>query len=158
MLQIRARTGRPSWAHTRKAKVAAKPELPQISTAYKQQPEGERIIPRNKYVEIQEERPVTPKKAKWAEFRTCKYTTEAIVSDGIDRANWGKFAQSQPARSTIPRSRRRRPMPASKQSRRSATAKEKEESHEAGGEANSKVKTSHLTNRESLDAFGQVPF
>ena len=35
-----------------KAKVAAKPELVQISTAYKQQPEGEKTIPRNKYVEI----------------------------------------------------------------------------------------------------------
>jgi hypothetical protein len=52
-------------------------------TGYKQQPEDEKTIPRNKYVEIREERPDTPEKAKWAEFKTCKYTTEAIVSDGI---------------------------------------------------------------------------
>ena len=73
-----------------KAKVAAKPELVQISTAYKQQPEGEKTIPRNKYVEIRAEKPDTPEKAKWPEFKTCKYTTEAIVSDGIDKGELRK--------------------------------------------------------------------
>jgi ParB family chromosome partitioning protein len=73
-----------------KAKVAAKPELVQISTAYKQQPEGEKTIPRNKYVEIREEKPDTPEKAKWPEFKTCKHTTEAIVSDGIDKGELRK--------------------------------------------------------------------
>jgi ParB family chromosome partitioning protein len=73
-----------------KAKVAAKPELVQISTAYKQQSEGEKTIPRNKYVEIREEKPDTPEKAKWPEFKTCKYTTEAIVSDGIDKGELRK--------------------------------------------------------------------
>ena len=73
-----------------KAKVAAKPELVQISTAYKQQPEGEKTIPRNKYVEIREEKPDTPEKAKWPEFKTCKYITEAIVSDGIDKGELRK--------------------------------------------------------------------
>ena len=73
-----------------KAKVAAKPELVQISTAYKQQTEGEKTIPRNKYVEIREEKPDTPEKAKWPEFKTCKYTTEAIVSDGIDKGELRK--------------------------------------------------------------------
>jgi len=73
-----------------KAKVAAKPELVQISTAYKQQPEGEKTIPRNKYVEIREEKPDTPEKAKWQEFETCKYTTDAIVSDGIDKGELRK--------------------------------------------------------------------
>jgi ParB family chromosome partitioning protein len=73
-----------------KAKVAAKPELVQISTAYKQQPEGEKAIPRNKYVEIREGKPDTPEKAKWPEFKTCKYTTEAIVADGIDKGELRK--------------------------------------------------------------------
>ncbi|MFZ0270326.1 MAG: chromosome partitioning protein ParB [Acidobacteriaceae bacterium] len=73
-----------------KAKVAAKPELVQISTAYKQQPEGEKTIPRNKYVEIREEKPDTSEKAKRPEFKTCKYTTEAIVSDGIDKGELRK--------------------------------------------------------------------
>lgn len=73
-----------------KAKVAAKPELVQISTAYKQQLEGENTIPRNKYVEIREEKPDTPEKAKWPEFKTCKYTTEAIVSEGIEKGELRK--------------------------------------------------------------------
>jgi ParB family transcriptional regulator, chromosome partitioning protein len=73
-----------------KAKVAAKPELVQISTAYRQQPEGEKTIPRNKYVEIRDEKPDTPEKAKWPEFKICKYTTEAIVSDGIDKGELRK--------------------------------------------------------------------
>jgi ParB family chromosome partitioning protein len=73
-----------------KAKVAAKPELVQISTAYKQPQEGEKTIPRNKYVEIREEKPDTPEKAKWPEFKTCKYTTDAIVSEGIDKGELRK--------------------------------------------------------------------
>jgi ParB family chromosome partitioning protein len=73
-----------------KAKVVAKPELVQISTAYKQRSEGEKTIPRNKYVEIREEKPDTPEKAKWPEFKTCKYTTEAIVSDGVDKGELRK--------------------------------------------------------------------
>jgi len=76
-------------AHVQK-QVAAKPELVQISTAYRQQPEGEKAIPRNKYVEIREEKPDTPEKAKWPEFKTCKYTTEAIVADGIDKGELRK--------------------------------------------------------------------
>jgi ParB family chromosome partitioning protein len=73
-----------------KAKVAAKPDIVQISTAYKQPAEGEKAIPRNKYVEIREEKPDTPEKAKWPEFKTCKYTAEAIVSDGIDKGELRK--------------------------------------------------------------------
>ncbi len=73
-----------------KAKVAAKPELVQISTAYKQQSDGEKAIPRNKYVEIREEKPDTTEKAKRPEFKTCKYATEAIVADGIDKGELRK--------------------------------------------------------------------
>jgi len=71
-------------AHVQK-QVAAKPELVQISTAYGQQQEGSKIVTRNKYVEIRPEKPDTPEKAKWPEFKTCKYTTEAIVADGLDK-------------------------------------------------------------------------
>jgi len=73
-----------------KAKVAAKPDIVQISTAYKQPAEGDKAIPRNKYVEIREEKPDTPEKAKLPEFKTCKYTAEAIVSDGIDKGELRK--------------------------------------------------------------------
>jgi ParB family chromosome partitioning protein len=71
-------------AHVQK-QVAAKPELVQISTAYGQQQEGSKIVTRSKYVEIRSEKPDTPEKAKWPEFKTCKYTTEAIVADGLDK-------------------------------------------------------------------------
>jgi ParB family chromosome partitioning protein len=70
--------------------IAAKPELVQISTAYGQQQEGSKIITRSKYVEIKPEMPDTPEKAKWPEFKTCKYTTEAIVSEGIDKGQLRK--------------------------------------------------------------------
>jgi ParB family chromosome partitioning protein len=76
-------------AHVQK-QVAAKPELVQISTAYGQQQEGSKIVTRNKYVEINPEKPETPEKAKWPEFKTCKFTTEAIVSEGIDKGELRK--------------------------------------------------------------------
>jgi ParB family chromosome partitioning protein len=71
-------------AHVQK-QVAAKPELVQISTAYGQQQEGSKIVNRSKYVEIRPEKPDSPEKAKWPEFKTCKFTTEAIVADGLDK-------------------------------------------------------------------------
>ena len=76
-------------AHVQK-QIAAKPELVQISTAYGQQQEGSKIVTRSKYVEIRPDKPDTPEKAKWPEFKTCKYTTEAIVSDGIDKGELRK--------------------------------------------------------------------
>lgn len=71
--------------------VAAKPELVQISTAYKPQPEGSKLVTRNKYVEINTDKPDTPAKAKWPEFKTCKHTTEAIVADGVDKGELRKI-------------------------------------------------------------------
>jgi ParB family chromosome partitioning protein len=71
-------------AHVQK-QIAAKPELVQISTAYGQPQEGSKIVTRSKYVEIRPDKPDTPEKAKWPEFKTCRYTAEAIVSDGIDK-------------------------------------------------------------------------
>jgi hypothetical protein len=85
-----------------KVRVAAKPELVQISTAYKQQSEGEKTIPRNKYVENCEENPDTPEKAKWPEFKTCEYTTrghrvgrhrEGRAAEGLHRA-YPRFVRS----------------------------------------------------------------
>jgi hypothetical protein len=58
--------------------------------AYGQQQEGSKIVTRSKYVEIRPDKPDTPEKAKWPEFKTCKYTTEAIVSDGIDKGELRK--------------------------------------------------------------------
>ena len=71
-------------AHVRQT-VAAKPKLVQISTGYGQQKEGGTTLPRNKYVEIRQEKPKTKEEANRPEFKTCKYTTEAIVSEGSER-------------------------------------------------------------------------
>jgi ParB family chromosome partitioning protein len=75
-------------AHVAKT-VATKPKLVQISTAYGQQ-EGSATLPRNKYTEIRSEKPTTKEEATRPEFKTCKYTTEAIVSDGIDKGELRK--------------------------------------------------------------------
>ena len=76
-------------AHVAKT-VAAKPNLVQISTAYGQQQEGSVTLPRNKYTEIRPEKPATKEEATRPEFKTCKYTTEAIVSEGIDKGELRK--------------------------------------------------------------------
>jgi ParB family transcriptional regulator, chromosome partitioning protein len=76
-------------AHVAKA-VAAKPKLVQISTAYGQQQEGSATLPRNKYTEIRPEKPTTKDEATRPEFKTCQYTTEAIVSEGIDKGELRK--------------------------------------------------------------------
>jgi ParB family chromosome partitioning protein len=76
-------------AHVAKT-VASKPKLVQISTAHGQQQEGSPVLPRNKYVEIRTEKPSTKEEATRPEFETCKHTTEAIVSDGIDKGELRK--------------------------------------------------------------------
>jgi ParB family chromosome partitioning protein len=64
--------------------IAAKPNLVQISTAYGQQKEGSATLPRNKYTEIRAEKPSSKDEAKRPEFKVCKFTTEAIVTDGSE--------------------------------------------------------------------------
>jgi ParB family transcriptional regulator, chromosome partitioning protein len=71
-------------AHVTKS-LAAKPKLVQISTAYGQQKEGSATLPRNRYVEVRPDKPATKEEAARPEYKTCKYTTEAIVSEGIDK-------------------------------------------------------------------------
>lgn len=76
-------------AHVAKT-IAAKPKLVQISTAYGQQKEGSATLPRNKYTEIRTEKPTTKEEATRPEFKTCKFTMEAIVSEGIDKGELRK--------------------------------------------------------------------
>ena len=84
-------------AHVAKT-VAAKPKLVQISTAYGQQQEGSATLPRNRYTEIRPEKPTTKEEATRPEFKTCKYTTEAIVSDGIDSSRARTMRSGRPSR------------------------------------------------------------
>jgi ParB family chromosome partitioning protein len=71
-------------AHVRQT-IAAKPKLVQISTAYGKPIDGSPVIPRNKYVEIRQEKPKSKNERDWPEYKTCKYTTEAIVTEGTDK-------------------------------------------------------------------------
>jgi len=66
------------------ATVAARPELVQISTAYGGQKEGSPVLPRNKYTAIRDDKPKSKDEAKRPEFKACKFTTEAIITEGSD--------------------------------------------------------------------------
>ena len=64
--------------------VAAKPQLVQISTAYGGQKEGSPVLPRNKYTAIRNDKPKSTDEAKRPEFKVCKFTAEAIITEGSD--------------------------------------------------------------------------
>jgi ParB family chromosome partitioning protein len=66
------------------ATIAAKPELVQISTAYGGQKEGSPVLPRNRYTAIQGEKPKDKQQAQKPEYKTCKFTAEAIITEGSD--------------------------------------------------------------------------
>jgi ParB family chromosome partitioning protein len=68
-----------------KQSIAAKPKLVQISSAYNAATDGSAALPRNKYVEIHTEKPTNQKQRDWPEYKTCKYTTEAIVTEGTEK-------------------------------------------------------------------------
>ena len=68
-------------AHVKQT-VVAKPTLVQISTAYGKPAEYSPVIPRNKYIEIQQDKPKNKNELDWPEYKTCKYTAEAIVTKG----------------------------------------------------------------------------
>jgi ParB-like partition proteins len=70
-------------AHVAKT-IAAKPEIVQISTAYGGQKEGSDVLPRNKYTAIRDDKPKSKDDAKRPEFKVCKFTTEAIITEGSD--------------------------------------------------------------------------
>ena len=56
----------------------------QISTAYGGQKEGSPVLPRNKYTAIRDDKPKSKDDAKRPEFKVCKFTTEAIITEGSD--------------------------------------------------------------------------
>ncbi len=65
--------------------IVAKPKLVQITRAYGKPQDHSPAIPRNQYVEIRAEKPTNQKQAEWPEYKTCKFTTEAIVTEGSDK-------------------------------------------------------------------------
>jgi ParB family transcriptional regulator, chromosome partitioning protein len=64
--------------------IAAKPELVQISTAYGKPGEGSKVLPRNQYTAIRDEKPKSTEEAKRPEFKVCKFTTDAIITEGSE--------------------------------------------------------------------------
>jgi ParB family chromosome partitioning protein len=77
-------------AHVAKT-IAAKPKLAQITTAYGQPAEGSAALPRNKYIEIKQEKPQNIKQRDWPEYKTCKSTTEAIITEGTEKGELRKI-------------------------------------------------------------------
>ncbi len=71
--------------------IAAKPKLVQISAAYGQPAEGSTAIPRNKYTEIKQEKPTGKHQQDWPEYKTCKSTTEAIITEGTEKGELRKI-------------------------------------------------------------------
>jgi len=71
-----------------KATVAAKPKLIQVTTAYGKPAEGSTVLPRNQYVEIRTDE--SKQKRDWPEYKTCKYTTDAIVAEGTEKGELRK--------------------------------------------------------------------
>jgi ParB family chromosome partitioning protein len=65
--------------------IAAKPKLVQITRTCGKPEENSPAIPRNQYVEIRAEKPTSPKQRDWPEYQTCKFTAEAIVTEGSDK-------------------------------------------------------------------------
>ncbi|MCU1324222.1 MAG: parB-like partition protein [Acidobacteriaceae bacterium] len=64
--------------------LAAKPELVQISTAYGAQKDGSPVLPRNRYTAIRDDKPKSKDDVKRPEFKMCKFTTAAIITEGSD--------------------------------------------------------------------------
>lgn len=64
--------------------IAAKSEMVQISTAYGGQKEGSPVLRRNKYTAIQGEKPNDRQPAQRPEYKVCRFTTEAIITEGSD--------------------------------------------------------------------------
>jgi ParB family chromosome partitioning protein len=71
-------------AHVRQT-IATKPKLVKISTAYGTPKDGSAVVPRNKYVEIRNDKPTNQKQRDWPEYKSCKFTTEAIVTEGSEK-------------------------------------------------------------------------
>ena len=70
----------------------------QISTAYGAQKEGSPVLPRNKYIAIRDDKTKSNDEAKRAEFKVCKFATDAIVTEGKPKADASFKAQQEKER------------------------------------------------------------
>jgi ParB family chromosome partitioning protein len=88
--------------------VAAKPKLVQISTAYGKPAEGSPVVPRNQYVEVRQEKPKNKHQQEAPEYKTCKYTTEAIVAVGSEKGEIRKVCANPECPVHHPKKQRQR--------------------------------------------------
>jgi ParB family chromosome partitioning protein len=56
----------------------------QISTEYGKPGEGSKVLPRNQYTAIRDEKPRSKEEAKRPEYKVCKFTTDAIIAEGSE--------------------------------------------------------------------------
>lgn len=94
-----------------KRTVAAKPKLVQITTAYGKPAEGSTVVPRGQYVEIRQEKPKNKYQQEAPEYKTCKYTTEAIVADGTEKGEIRKVCANPDCPVHHPKKHQRRANP-----------------------------------------------
>ena len=92
-----------------KRTVESKPKLVQITTAYGKPADGSAVVPRNQYVEIRQEKPKNKYQQDAPEFKTCKYTTEAIVADGSEKGELRKVCANPDCPVHHPKKQQRRP-------------------------------------------------
>ena len=95
-------------AHVAKT-LAAKPKLVQISAAYGQPAAGSAAIPRNKYIEIKQEKPTGKHQRDWPEYKTCKSTTEAIITEGTEKGELRKICADPNCPVHHPKKQQQRP-------------------------------------------------
>ena len=88
--------------------VAARPKLVQITTTYGKPAEGTAIVPRNQYVEIRQEKPKNKYQQEAPEYKTCKYVTEAIVTDGGEKGTLRKVCANPDCPVHHPKKQQRR--------------------------------------------------
>ena len=65
--------------------LSAKPEMVRISTSYVQQPEGATALPPKQVCRHQPGEADLPQQAKWPEYKTCRFTKDALITDGLDK-------------------------------------------------------------------------
>jgi ParB family chromosome partitioning protein len=77
-----------------KLTIAARPKLVQITSAYGKPAEGSAILTRSQYIEIRQEKPQNKHQQEASEYKTCKYTTEAIITEGTGKGSLRKVCSN----------------------------------------------------------------
>jgi ParB family chromosome partitioning protein len=74
--------------------IASKPKLVQITTSYGKPAEGSATLTRSQYVEIRQEKPQNKYQQDAPEFKSCRYATEAIITEGTGKGSLRKVCNN----------------------------------------------------------------